>query len=140
MTSGVKCSDDVVSKFQEIKIGHKYKYVTYNISDDLSQIETESTVQQGSWDDFCAALPPDGCRYAVYDFDYELPDGGKRNKLIFVNWCPDSAKIKLKMLYATSKDAIKKKLVGIGNEVQATGLDELNYDEILEKISRGGKN
>jgi hypothetical protein len=40
----------------------------------------------------------DDCRYAIYDFNYETPEGGQRNKLIFFVWAPDTAKIKKKML------------------------------------------
>ena len=38
------------------------------------------------YDDFCAELPDDDCRYGVYDLEYELKSGGKRNKLVFVSW------------------------------------------------------
>lgn len=40
----------------------------------------------------------------------------------------------MKMLYAASKDAVKKKLVGINHEIQATDHSELNKKDILEKI------
>jgi cofilin len=39
----------------------------------------------GTYDDFIAALPKDACRYAVFDFEYETPDG-PRNKLLFYTW------------------------------------------------------
>lgn len=38
------------------------------------------------------------------------------------------------MLYASSKDAIRKKLVGVGVEVQATDPSEISFDAVLEKI------
>ncbi len=28
----------------------------------------------------------DDCRYALFDFDYKLSDGGLRNKLLFIVW------------------------------------------------------
>ena len=49
-----------------------------------------------------------------------------------------TAKIKDKMLYASSKDALRKKLVGVHLEVQATDMDEVEYDEIYQKVSAGG--
>jgi hypothetical protein len=49
---------------------------------------------------------------------------------------PDSSKIKQKMLYASSKDALRKKLVGIATEIQATDLSELSHDAVLEKVSK----
>ena len=52
---------------------------------------------------------------------------------------PDTSGIKQKMLYASSKDALKKKL-GITLEVQATDKDDVEYKEVYEKLSRGGTN
>lgn len=46
--------------------------------------------------------------------------------------CPDIAKIKPKMMYAASKDALKKKLNGIHKELQATEFDEIDYDALVE--------
>jgi PHP family Zn ribbon phosphoesterase len=47
---------------------------------------------------------------------------------------PDTAKVKQKMLYASSKDAIRKKLVGVGTEVQATDASEISFEAVLEKV------
>lgn len=49
---------------------------------------------------------------------------------------PDSARIKSKMLYASTKDALKKKLVGIGTEIQATDLSEIDYQTVFDKVVR----
>ena len=49
---------------------------------------------------------------------------------------PDTAKIKAKMLYASSKDALRKKLVGVATEIQATDLSEVAYDTVLDKVSK----
>lgn len=31
-------------------------------------------------------LPESDCRWAAYDFEYQLPDGGKRKKVLFISW------------------------------------------------------
>lgn len=41
---------------------------------------------------------------------------------------PDNAKIKQKMVYASSKDALRRALVGIGSDIQGTDLSEVAYD------------
>merc|ERR1712146_670036 len=88
---------------------------------------------------FVENLPKDDCRYAVYDFEYDQPDcGGKRSKILFVLWSPDTAKIKSKMLYTSSKDGLRKKLVGIGTEIQATDSSEIDFETVLDKVTRGG--
>jgi len=48
--------------------------------------------------------------------------------------CPDTAPVSMKMLYAASKAALKKALVGIAMEIQATDYSELNKEEVYEKI------
>ena len=73
---------------------------------------------------------------AIYDFDYETDEGGKRNKLMFIVWAPDDAPIKEKMLYASSKDGLKKKIVGIQWEVQGTDYEEVEFAEIVNKFAK----
>lgn len=40
------------------------------------------------------------------------------------------------MIYTSTKDSIRKKLVGIGSEVQATDKSEIAHDAVLEKVRR----
>lgn len=42
---------------------------------------------------------------------------------------PDEARIKDKMIYASSKDALRRALVGIASEIQGTDFSEVAYDE-----------
>ena len=41
---------------------------------------------------------------------------------------PDGSKIKQKMVYASSKDALRRSLQGIAFEVQGTDLEEVSYE------------
>jgi hypothetical protein len=41
---------------------------------------------------------------------------------------PDDSKIKQKMLYASSKDALRKSLVGISAEIQGTDMSEVAHE------------
>merc|ERR1712217_215294 len=64
-----------------------------------------------TFEDFTGKLPEDRPRYAICDIDYDTEDGRKQNKLCFFFWSPDDkTSVKDRMLYASSKDAIKKKL------------------------------
>ena len=51
--------------------------------------------------------------------------------------CPDSSGIKKKMIYASSKDAVAKKLEGIQVNIQCNDLDEISYAEVIEQASKG---
>jgi cofilin len=57
----------------------------FKIKDDLSSIELDKASSSASYSDFIETLPKDGCRFAVYDFEYSTPDG-PRNKLLFYTW------------------------------------------------------
>jgi hypothetical protein len=71
--------------FQDLKLKKKYKFVTYTLSPDNSQIVVEKTGTDPEYEAFLSELPETECRYAVYDVEYEA-EGGKRNKLCFFNW------------------------------------------------------
>jgi len=51
---------------------------------------------------------------------------------------PDDSKIKQKMLYASSKDALRKSLVGISSEIQGTDSSEVAHEtgELLKARKR----
>jgi len=137
MSSGVAVSDECVSKYQDLKLGKSLRYVLFKLSEDLKEVQVDKTAPSGApYEEFLESLPPNDCRYGVYDFEYTAEDGGQRNKIVFVLWAPDSAKIKPKMLYTSSKDALRKKLVGIATEVQATDRSEIDRDAVLEKCLR----
>ena len=46
-------------------------------------------------------------------------------------------RIQLKMVYSSSKDALKRALTGIGAEIQATSEDDIEYETILKEVTRG---
>lgn len=73
---------DVVETFEELKLGKKIAYVVYDFSDDKRNIVVEKKVEKSAnktpeeqYDEFTKALPEDQCRYAIYDFTYDLPNG-----------------------------------------------------------------
>ncbi|EIN12860.1 hypothetical protein PUNSTDRAFT_111233 [Punctularia strigosozonata HHB-11173 SS5] len=137
MASGVGVNPDCLSAFQQLKLGKKIKYLIFSLSPDNTEIIVSKTSDSKDYDDFLADLPETECRYAVYDFEYEKEGAGKRNKICFFTWSPDDSKIKQKMLYASSKDALRRSLVGIAAEIQGTAFDEVAYDTVLDKVSRG---
>ncbi|KAI3628568.1 cofilin [Malassezia furfur] len=137
MSSGVKVNQDCLEQFQALKLGKKIRYIIYTLSPDNTEIVVAKTNESTNYDDFLAELPAAECRYAVYDFEYQKGDEGMRNKIVFVTWSPDESKVKQKMLYASSKDALRKALVGIAAEIQGTDLSEVSYDAVLEKVTRG---
>lgn len=113
----------------------------YELNDAKTEIVVKEASDNADYDEFLSKLPENNALYAVYDFEYELTAGeGKRSKLIFFAWSPDTAPIKAKMVYASSKDALRRSLNGISADIQGTDFSEVSYETILEKVSRGAGN
>lgn len=87
-SSGVGLNAQCLQAFQDLKLGHKHKYIVYTLSEDLKEIVVEKTSSEPNYEAFTEVLPKGDCRWAVYDFDFELAGGGgKRNKLVLIAWC-----------------------------------------------------
>jgi len=136
MASGIGVNPECLEAFQELKLGKKSKYIIFTINDDKTEVVVEKKSPSANYEDFLADLPEQECRWAIYDFEYEK-EGGKRNKITFFSWSPDDAKIKSKMMFASSKDALRRSLVGVANEIQGTDYSEVAYESVLDKVSRG---
>merc|ERR1711907_119326 len=102
------------------------------------EVPAEGKFSEKTWGEFASDLPEKEGRYGIVSFEYTLKDGGNRDKIVFVSWAPDLAPIRQKMLYASSKDAIKKKLQGIAAEVQGTDRDEIEYNTVYNDVSSNG--
>jgi len=114
---------------------HAYRYIIYKISDDNTRIVVaEKATSDKSYDDFVKNLPENDCRYAVFDMEFTAQGMTKQKICLFV-WSPDTSPIRQKMLYASSKDAIKKKLIGFAKEIQCTDHEELDMDNVVNQLS-----
>ncbi|KAH0518437.1 Cofilin-1 [Microtus ochrogaster] len=73
-------------------------------------------------DDACTSfvemLPVKNCCYVLYDATYQTKEGKKDDRMFTIR-TPECTSLKSKMIYASSKDAIKKKLAGIKHGSQA---------------------
>ncbi|KAL7280111.1 hypothetical protein ACG7TL_006527 [Trametes sanguinea] len=186
MASGVGVNPECLEAYQELKLGKKTKYIIFTLNKDNTEIVVEKkSPLTSTYDDFLADLPEGECRWAVYDFDFEKEDGGKRSKITFYScsplatahacdtlrraWggedggrslakktgiadgccviyatraiapirSPDDSKVKQKMLFASSKDALRRSLVGIAAEIQGTDYSEVAHENVLDKVSKG---
>ncbi|XP_003962844.1 cofilin-2 [Takifugu rubripes] len=153
MASGVTVNDEVIKVFNEMKVRKsqtpeevkkRKKAVLFCMSNDTKKIIVEEGKQilQGEIGEtvedpyarFVSLLPLNDCRYGLYDATYETKES-KKEDLVFIFWAPDGAPLKSKMVYASSKDAIKKKLTGIKHEWQVNGLDDIQDRKTLaEKL------
>jgi len=141
MASGVQVDDSVHKAYLDIKKGKKYRYIIFHIRDEKIIDIEKYGARDAEYKDYVAhldSLGPNECRYGLYDFEYQhqcqgTSDATPKQKLFLMSWCPDTAKIKKKMLYSSSFDALKHALEGIGKYIQATDMSEASYDCVLEK-------
>ncbi|XP_077166768.1 destrin [Paroedura picta] len=152
MASGVQVADEVCRIFYDMKvrkcstpeeIKKRKKAVIFCLSADKKCIVVEEGKEilvgdigvtvTDPFKQFVQMLPEKDCRYALYDASFETKES-KKEELIFFLWAPELAPLKSKMIYASSKDAIKKKFPGIKHECQANGPEDLNRAFIAEKL------
>jgi len=140
-SSGVSVQPCCIEAFNEIKLGHKYRYIIFSLTKDLTEITVLKTAPpQMTYDHFLEELKEaeaaQECRYAIYDAEYTLDNGQKRTKLVFFLWSPETATIKQKMVYTSSTDYLKRSLVGLGKGVQANDHEDLAWENILEILNK----
>ncbi|CAM9701667.1 unnamed protein product [Laminaria digitata] len=70
---------------------HDNRYFVYKIENDAEIVVDTFGDKSKTYDDFTACLPPNECRYGVFDLDFTTLDGRQGNKLIFISWSPDTA-------------------------------------------------
>ena len=90
------------------------KFLPYPFELSLIAFPNDLTIQVGDrnngYNDFLNDLhqmdgDADDCRYGLYDYEYKYnPDGAEstfKSKMFLMSWCPDSSRIKKKMLYSS---------------------------------------
>ncbi|ONK71514.1 uncharacterized protein A4U43_C04F9430 [Asparagus officinalis] len=132
--SGIAVDDDCKLKFLELKAKRNFRFIIFKIDEVAQRVMVEKLGQPGeTYDDFTACMPPNECRYAVFDFDFVTDENCQKSKIIFVAWSPDTSKVRSKMVYASSKDRFKRELDGIQVELQATDPSEMSMDIVKER-------
>ncbi|KAK4424064.1 Actin-depolymerizing factor 5 [Sesamum alatum] len=134
-TTGMRVTEECKKSFMEMKWKKVHRYIVFKI-DERSKKMTVDKVGAAAegYDDLAAALPIDDCRYAVFDFDFVTVDNCRKSKIFFIAWSPSASRIRAKMLYATSKDGLRRALDGIHYELQATDPTEMGFDVIQDRL------
>ncbi|XP_057422719.1 actin-depolymerizing factor 7 [Lotus japonicus] len=130
--SGMAVDDECKLKFVELKAKRNYRFIVFKIESQDVVVEKLGSPEE-TYDDFAASLPPDECRYAVFDFDFTTNENCQKSKIFFIAWAPDIAKVRHKMVYASSKDRFKRELDGVQVELQATDPSEMSLDIIKSR-------
>ncbi|XP_024171937.1 uncharacterized protein LOC112177860 isoform X2 [Rosa chinensis] len=130
--SGLAVNEECKQKFLELKAKRNHRFIIFKI--DKQEVVVEKLGEPDeTYDDFTASLPAEECRYAVFDLDFTTIENCQKSKIFFIAWSPDTSKVRMKMVYASSKDRFKRELDGIQVELQATDPSELSFDIIKSR-------
>jgi len=138
MASGIEVVDDVLLLFNKMRLTlttddrqEHCKFClfvidgNYIVPEETSKVRVKDLADEKDHFKFIMSKVPDTqCRYALYDCEYET-NVSPKNELIFIMWAPDGSTVKEKMKYASSKDAIKKKFVGVKHTWELTDVADL---------------
>lgn len=151
MSSGIQVSDEVKQVYEQVKMNgpNKRQFALFKLNDDKTEIvldymadkcesksnETKEKGQAKHFQEVINTLPKKDGRYLLFDYEYEGKHG-PASKLVLIMWCPEILSVNMKMLYASSKDALKKTCKDIGADIQADCLDDLSTSDVEFKLKK----
>ncbi|KAI9774797.1 MAG: cofilin [Geoglossum simile] len=156
-SSGIKVSDDSLTQYEELKAKGLVKYIIYKIDSTESEVLPEEGPKKDptmsnkeAWKDLLSHLGRAtsigrdgkscaGPRYVAFDFEYQAEDnGGRRQKIALISYCPDGASVRWKTLHSSSLQiisaALKPPIV-----IQVNGMEDLEYERVLLKVDNKAK-
>ncbi|KAI3415565.1 Actin-depolymerizing factor 2, isoform c [Globodera pallida] len=143
MASGVKVDGACKQAYDEMHNKHFYSFLIFRISDDDTMIIVEKKGEKNApYSEFVEEMKKvvgDGkqCRYAAVDVHVEIQRQGTEgssnlSKVVFVQYCPDEAPVRRRMLYASSVRALKATL-GLESLLQIQAAELSDIDEKVVK-------
>ncbi|CAG9534289.1 unnamed protein product [Cercopithifilaria johnstoni] len=137
--SGVKVDAGCKKAYDELHQKHQHSYIIFRISDDDTTIIVDKIGNKNApYSEFVEEIRKsvgDGkeCRYAAVDVEVQVQRQGtdaasRLTKVVFVQYCPDEAPVRRRMLYASSVRALKATL-GLESLMQVQASDISDIDE-----------
>lgn len=79
--------DDCKRRFLELKAKRTHRFIVFKIEEKQKQVIVEKIGEPAqNYEDFAATLPPNECRYAVYDFDFVTAENCQKSRIFFIAW------------------------------------------------------
>lgn len=145
LASGVSITDECLNKFNDLRMGKKFKFIIFKIADNKKEVVVEEASAEPDYEVFRTKLDEARDakgnpvpRYAAYDVEYDLGGGeGKRSKIVFISWVPSDASTLWSMIYASTRENLKNAL-NIPTSIHADDKSDIEWKTILVEAS-GGK-
>ena len=129
---GATMTNDALEKYDQFRMRHAFSYVIYFLKG--GKIETTTV---GHWirgqdpsvtvKEFVDKLPADLPRYAVLHL---------KNDVIFIDWSPDTASTRVKMMYGASTSKMKSSIYGLDTSVTAHEKSDLTLEKLSKLVER----
>lgn len=127
-------SQDCIDIFNRMKMNKDIKYIVFRIENQTTVVVDKVGEPNASEHQFHHDVAHSEPRFIVFDFPAQTSDGLVLNKLIFIHYCPDNSKVKDKMVYASTKENLKRRFVGLFKEIQASDHNDLTFQSIASSI------
>lgn len=141
VSSGIKCAAEVVESFLEMRDKRKYRYILYRIRKG-TRTDSVNVAKCGTRDDtflqFLQDLPKDEPRFVLYDFSYTTePSLQQRERILFIFWCPEKARVQDKATYAATKQSVLNEFqrINVINHIELTETEEITEDKLIFKVT-----
>ncbi|XP_047266412.1 actin-depolymerizing factor-like [Capsicum annuum] len=113
-------------------IAYSDLYVVFKI--DGQQVAVEKVGgNQETHEDLANILPPNECRYAIFEYDFTTNENVQKSKIFFIAWSPETARVRSKMLHSSSKDRFMREFNGVQVELQAIDPTPVELKELKEQ-------
>ncbi|MEU9304787.1 hypothetical protein [Streptomyces sp. NPDC048269] len=134
MSSGISVEESCVAAFRELTGHRDVNTVIYRLSADLASIvpEFEGNLTH---DELLEALPTGEPRLVAYELAFAAADGARRHEIVLISWSPEGTDIEQRTVLASGYRALRSTLDRIDLCVQATGLADVQYDELVSRAS-----
>ncbi|EYE90103.1 actin-binding ADF family protein [Aspergillus ruber CBS 135680] len=144
--SGVNVPNECIAAFKRLLYHRgtsRPTFVIYRISEDNTSVIVEESSSEKNYEAFLkkltSAVDHEGNpapRYAVYDVEYDLNDDGRRATVIFISWMPVETSTRFRMLYAATKEQLRRAL-DVKVSIHADDLLDIEWKAVLREASGG---
>ncbi|KAJ5757934.1 Actin-binding cofilin/tropomyosin type [Penicillium nucicola] len=146
LPSGVTVTNECMTDFSALRSArgsNKPRFIIYKITDDYQSVVTEESSTEQDYEAFRSKLVSSvdsagnpSPRYAVYNVEYDLGLEGKRSKIVFITWVPKETSTKVRMIYASTKEQVRK-FLDVKASIHADEPDEIEWQTVLKEVSGG---
>lgn len=140
VTSGIKCANEVVETFLEMRDKRKYRYIMFRIRKG-TRLDSVNVGKKGEREktfiQFIQDIPKDEPRFLLYDFSYTTDTSSQqRERILFIYWCPDNARVQDKALYAATKRGVLEQIQSLNviEHIELTDPEDINEKNLLFKV------